>query len=533
MPGTASRQLSQAPLPHSSPRRINIFCIALVAAALLPPALKAQQPIAPAPADPAIASALSHVSPDRIRADIAKLVTFNNRSTLSSMDTDLPPNTGAIAASDWIFSEFTRISDACNHCLDVRRDDFIEPAQIQTPGAPPIRIVKPTRIVNLYAVLKGSDPAQAARRVLVTGHYDSRNSDTMNTHEPAPGANDDASGVALSLECARVLTSSGIRFPATIVFVAVAGEEQGLNGSRHLARLAKAEHWDLQAVLNNDIIGGDTTPGDNLQDKSAVRVFSEGVPGPATLADLTKIQEAGSESDSPSRELARAIVELSVSYFGPTQERAPAAPGRPHSMLVRLVPAFHPVLEFRRDRFLRGGDHTSFNLEGFTAVRFTEWRENFNHQHQNVRVAPGTNADGTTGPVQFGDLIDFVDPAYVANVARLNAATLATLALAPGPPQNVRILTTAVDNNTQLTWAPPAGFPADAHYEIVSRDTTAPTWTTVQPAGRATSITIPVSKDNVIFAVRSADAAGHRSQAVYPSSTGRAAFPTPPPAMMK
>lgn len=502
--------------------RPSCFAALLLAAI---PAL-AQQPITPAPADPAIAAALQQISPEHIYSDIANLVTFNNRSTLSSMDPDLPPHTGAIAASDWIFAEFNRISDACNHCLDVRRDDFIEPPQT----GPTARITRPTRIVNIYAVLKGSDPAQAARRVLVTGHYDSRNSTNENTHAPAPGANDDASGVAVSLECARVLTSSGIKFPATIVFVAVAGEEQGLNGSRHLARLAKSEHWDLQAVLNNDIVGGDTTPGDTLQQKDAVRLFSEGVPDSLTAEQLRAIRDAGSESDSPSRELARAILELSATYFAPTDEHPAAAPGRPRSALSKYTPAFHPVLVFRKDRFLRGGDHTSFNLEGFTAVRFTESRENFNHQHQDVRVATGVNADGTSGPVQFGDLIQFVDPAYVANVARLNAATLATLALAPGPPQNVQVITSAVDNNTILAWEPPAGFPADAHYEIVSRDTTAPTWTTVQPSGRATHITIPVSKDNVIFAVRSADAAGHRSQAVYPAATRGATFPTPPPA---
>jgi Peptidase family M28 len=511
-------------MPSLSP---NPLLLAALLLATLPAA--AQQPITPAPADPAIAAALQQISPEHIFSDIANLVTFNNRSTISSLDTDLPPKTGVIAASDWIFSEFTRISDACNHCLDVRRDDFIEPPQT----GPTSRIKQPTRLVNVYAVLKGSDPAQENRRVLVTGHYDSRNTDTMDTHNPAPGANDDASGVAVSLECARVLTSSGIKFPATIVFVAVDGEEQGLNGSRHLARLARSEHWDLQAVLNNDIVGGDTTPGaaagnpDTQQDKTAVRVFSEGVPGTVTLVELSAIQAAGAESDSPSRELARAILELSATYFGPTDQHPAAAPGRPRSQLSKYTPAFHPVLEFRRDRFLRGGDHTSFNLEGFPAVRFTEWRENFNHQHQDVRVAAGINADGSSGPVQFGDLIQFVDPAYTANVARLNAATLATLALAPGPPQNVHVLTMAVDNNTMLTWEPPAGFPATAHYEIVSRDTTTPTWTSFQPAGRATHITIPISKDNVIFAVRSTDAAGHRSQAVYPTATRAATFPQP------
>jgi hypothetical protein len=484
----------------------------------------AQQPIAPAAADPAIAAALQQVSPDRIRTDITKLVSFNNRSTLSSLDTDLPPGTGAVAASDWIFAEFTRISAACGNCLEVKRDDFIEPPQT----GPLARILKPTRIVNIYAVLHGADPAQAARRVLVTGHYDSRNTDNFNTHDAAPGANDDASGVAVSLECARVLTRSGIKFPATLVFVAVAGEEQGLNGSRHLARVAKAEGWDLEAVLNNDIVGGDTTPGDTTQDKTAVRVFSEGVPGTATLDQLHAIQTVGAESDSSSRELARAVADVATTYFGPTEQHAPpAAPGRPHSNVVRLVPAFHPVLIFRRDRFLRGGDHTSFNLEGFTAVRITEWRENFDHQHQNVRMAEGTLPDGSKGQIQYGDLLPYVDFSYVANVARLNAATLAALALAPAPPQNVHVLTSNVDNDTKLTWETPAGFPTGASYEIVWRDTSAPTWTTSQSAGVTTSITLPISKDNVIFGVRSVDTAGHRSLAVYPMATRGPSFPQP------
>jgi hypothetical protein len=209
-------------------------------------------------------------------------------------------------------------------------------------------------------------------------------------------------------------------------------------------------------------------------------------------------------------------------------------------MLVRVVPAFHPVLIFRRDRFLRGGDHTSFNLEGFAAVRFTEWRENFDHQHQNVRVAPaapiGAVEDpGFHGPVppvptQFGDLLQYVDPEYVANVARLNAATLAVLALAPGPPQNVRVHTDAVDNNAQLTWAAPAGFPASGSYEVVWRSTEAPTWTNSQPIAHAvTGVTLPISKDNVIFGVRSVDAGGHRSLAVYPMATRQPSIPQPTP----
>ncbi len=447
-----------------------------------------------APQDPAIAQAIANIAPSNVQADIAKLVSFGNRSTLSLMETDLPPGTGVNAAADWIFAEFTRISAACGNCLEVKRDDFVE------AGAPKTRILKDTHLQNIYAVLKGTDPAQASRRVLVTGHYDSRNSDTFNTHDPAPGANDDASGVAVSLEAARVL--SKLRFPATIVFVAVAGEEQGLKGSRHLAKLAKAEGWDLEAVLNDDIVGGDTTPGQTGQNKSVVRIFSEGVPGPATLDQLHTIQTLGSDSDSPSRELARAIVEVDRTYFSPAGSS-------------KQMP-FHPILIFRRDRFLRGGDHTSFNAEGFPAVRFTEWQENFDHQHQTPRTETGTLQNGTTGPIQYGDFLEYVDFAYVANVARLNAAALATFASAPGEPTDVRVLTRALDNNTELQWHPPAGAPAGTAYEVLYRPSDAPNWTNIAPAGTALSIKLPISKDNVIFAVRSSDAAGHKSPAVYP-----------------
>lgn len=503
-------------------RSAKILCLAVPSLFLLSAAAFAQSAaasgaLAPAPADRAIAAAIERISPQQVHADIAKLVSFKNRSTLSSLDSDLPSGTGVLAAADWIASEFEHISEGCGHCLEVKRDDFVEPPQQMVTGGRTPRIVKPTRIVNVYAVLKGADPAQADRRVLVTGHYDSRNSDNFNTHDPAPGANDDASGVAVSLESARVLTTSGIKFPATIIFAAVAGEEQGLNGSTHLAKLAKQEGWELEAVLNDDIVGGDTTPGDTMQDKLAVRVFSEGVP-PVSTANLTPdqlhtLRTAGAESDSPSRELARAIAEVAASYF-PGRRGGFPGPEFPRPGMNKAP--FHPVLIFRADRFLRGGDHSSFNDEGFAAVRVTEWRENFNHQHQNVRVAAGTNVDGTQGQVQYGDLLDFVDFNYVANVARLNAATLATLALAPGEPQNVKIVTTKVDNNTELTWEAPKGFPAGASYEVVWRETTAPTWTNAQSAGTSTSITLPISKDNVVFGVRSVDAAGHRSPAVYP-----------------
>ena len=470
--------------------------------------------IVPAQADPAIVQALADISPEQIRRDIETLVAFGNRDTLSSMETDLPAGKGINAAADWIEGEFKRYSAACGGCLEVKRDTFTDPGST----APESRILKPTRLTNIYAVLRGSDPAEAARRILVTGHYDSRVNDVMDTHAPAPGANDDASGVAVSLECARVL--SKLHLPATLVFVAVAGEEQGLIGSQHLAALAKQENWQLEAVLNNDIVGGDTTPGESLQDTSAVRVFSEGVPGSATPEQLRHIESLGAENDSPSRELARAVGDVAGSYFPEVAQQAPpVGPGHLRSMLVRLVPGFHPVLIFRRDRFLRGGDHTSFNAEGFAAVRFTEWRENFAHQHQSVRTENGT---------QFGDLPRFVNTAYVANVARLNAATLANLAAAPPPPVAVRVLTDALDNNTELAWQPGPGAPAGTAYEIVWRATEQPTWTTVAPAGAALRLTLPVSKDNVVFGVRSTDAAGHRGAAVLPIPGRRAAVAVPP-----
>jgi len=476
---------------------------------LIPPS--AAHEITPAPADPAIAAALKQVSPEQIQAIITRLVAFNNRSTVSSIDTDLAPGTGVLPAADWIESQFKEISAACGNCLEVKRDDFIEPAS----NAPYSRITKPTRIVNVYAVLHGTDPAQADRRVLVTGHYDSRVTDIMNSHSPAPGANDDASGVAVSLESARVL--SKLKFPSSIVFVAVAGEEQGLNGSAHLAKLAKSEGWQLEAVLNNDIVGGDTTPGDTGQDKSAVRVFSEGVPSPTTPEGapdaIRMIHTLGSDSDSTSRELARSITEVSSTYFPAAGVHAMHRPATGSGR-----EPFHPVLIFRADRYLRGGDHTSFNLEGFPAVRFTEWQENFDHQHQDLRVENG---------IQFGDLIQYVDFHYVANVARLNAAVLADLAAAPGPPQEVHILTQALDNSTELKWEPPVGAPANTTYEVVWRPTDQPNWTEALSTGSNTAVRIALSKDNVVFGVRSADPAGHRSVAVLPLPLRRTAPPAP------
>ena len=449
------------------------------------------RPIGTAAADPAIAHAVADISAAHIRQTISTLVDFQTRNTASSMDTNLPPDTGVTAAAKWIEQQFTQISESCQGCLEVKTDTFTEPAD---PG-PRSRIKVPTTITNIYAILRGSDPAQASRMYLVTGHYDSINSNVFSnwadTSGLAPGANDDASGTAVSIESARVLSRH--RWPATVVFVAVAGEEQGLDGSRHLAKLAQEQGWQLAGVLNNDIVGGDTTPGDTLQDKSRVRVFSQGIPATATPEEIKRTLALGLESDGPSRELARVITGVGRTYFHATTN------------------VFHPVLEFRLDRFLRGGDHLSFNQQGFAGVRFTEWRENFDHQHQNVRVENGR---------QYGDMLKFVDFNYVANVARLNAATLATLASAPAAPEEVRVVTTNLDNDSTLRWKPGSGMPASARYDIVWRDTSAPDWQFHQPVPAADAaegaITLPISKDNVIFGVRACNGAGQCSPAVAP-----------------
>ena len=424
-------------------------------------------------ADPQIKGALNHISAGQIQSDIEKLVSFQTRSTLSAQDSaSLSAGRGIGAAREWIQSEFERYSRECAGCLEVKTDRYTQPAAD--------RVAAPTVITNVYAVLKGTQQEDRKRIVLVTGHYDSRNSDNFDGSGVAPGANDDGSGTAVSLECARVL--SKLKFPATIIFLTVAGEEQGLYGSHHFAEFAQSQGWKLEAVLNNDIVGGDKSPG---QDARVVRVFSESIPEHASDAQLRMIAALGGENDSPSRELARYSVQTARSY----------------------QTAVTPLLEFRRDRYLRGGDHISFNQQGYAAVRFTEFRENFTRQHQNVRTENG---------IEYGDLPKFVDFDYVANVARLNAATLAALAAAPGPPQNVRLETKQLVNDSTLAWDAPADGRATS-YEVLWRATAAPDWEHSQSVGKVTRATLPVSKDNAIFAVQAVDEAGHKSGPVVPA----------------
>ncbi|HZQ18864.1 MAG TPA: M28 family metallopeptidase [Terriglobales bacterium] len=448
---------------------VAVLCISVF---LLVGSFSGQQSEENPPPDPQIRAALKSISPKQVQSDIEKLVSFNNRNTLSAQDKQaIASGKGIGAAREWIKSEFERYSRECGGCLEVKTDTFTQPAGPRVP--------QPTVLTNVYAVLKGTSPEDAKRVVLVTGHYDSRNTDVLDTTGFAPGANDDGSGTTVSLECARAL--SKLKFPATIIFLTVAGEEQGLDGSKHFAEYAKSQGWDVEAALNNDIVGGDRSPGQNPK---VVRVFSESIPDNATDQQIRMIRALGGENDSPSRELARYIAQAARTY--------------------QLEVS--PLLEFRRDRYLRGGDHISFNEQGFPAVRFTEYQENFTRQHQNVRTENG---------IEYGDLPKYVDFDYVANVARVDAATLASLAAAPGPPQNVKIETKQLVNDSTLNWDAPSDGRA-SQYVVLWRATSAPDWEHSQ-AVSATRTTLPVSKDNVIFAVQSVDEAGHRSEPIVPS----------------
>jgi Zn-dependent M28 family amino/carboxypeptidase len=439
----------------------------LALAAITAPATPAEQ--VRQAADPALTAAVKSISAANIRSDVEKLVTFGTRSTISAQDpAAIASGHGIGAAREWLESQFEAYSRECGGCLEVKTDEFV-----QEPGG---RIAQPTPLTNVYAVLKGSDPAN--RIVLVTGHYDSRRTDVMDGTGDAPGANDDASGTAVSLASARALSKLKLR--ATVIFLTVAGEEQGLDGAKHFAQMARQEGWNIEAALDDDIVGGDRSPG---QEARVVRVFSEGIPVAADAKQLQSIRSIGGENDSNSRELARYIVDVGATYS----------------------PGVKPMLIFRTDRYLRGGDHSAFNQQGYAAVRFTEYRENYNHQHQNVRTENG---------IEYGDLVKFVDFDYVARVARLNALTLAALAAAPAAPADVKIVTTNLDNDSTLKWQPSAGA---SGYEVLWRATSAPTWEHAQSVGDTTSTTLETSKDNVIFAVRALDEAGHRSLPVVPA----------------
>lgn len=418
-----------------------------------------------------IARIVRDINPRNIEVSIRKLVSFGTRNTLSSQ-TD--PNRGIGAARDWLFDEFSRVALQSGGRMTVEKQTFEQ--------AKAARIAAPTMITNVVATLRGTQPQSVGRTYVVSGHYDSMCSSPTDAVCDAPGANDDASGTAAVLEMARVMTPHN--FEATIIFMAVAGEEQGLLGAHYFAEQAKQKGMDIEAMFTNDIVGN-SLGGNGVRDTRTVRVFSEGVPSNEKPEEATVRRGVGGENDSASRQLARFLKETGAQY----------------------VRGMHVNMVYRRDRYLRGGDHIAFLERGFPAVRFTEPNEEYRHQHQNVRIENG---------VQYGDLIQFVDFNYIANVTRINAASLAVLALAPARPKNATLVTARLTNDTDLKWD--ANKEPDlAGYEIVWRETTSPVWTDTRRVGNVTSYTVKgLSKDNYFFAVRAVDRDGHKSPASFP-----------------
>src|SRR6476659_7642104 len=368
-----------------------------------------------------IANIVREIDAKNIERTIRQLVAFGSRNTLSEQN---DPKRGIGAARDWLYAEFLKVAEASGGRMTVVKQSFEQPKAQRVP--------QPTILTNIVATLRGTQPESADRVYVVSGHYDSMCTSPTDAKCDAPGANDDASGTAAVLEMARVMAK--YQFDATIVFMTVPGEEQGLLGATHFAEEAKQKTKNIDAMFTNDTIGN-TLGGNGIRDRSTVRVFSEGIPSNETTAEANTRRSVGGENDSASRQLARFIKETGEGY----------------------VPQMKVMLIYRRDRYGRGGDHQPFLERGFPAVRFTEVNEEYRHQHQNVRVEDG---------VQYGDLPEFVDFAYIANVARVNAASLAALALAPARPKGVSILTARLSNDTDLKWEANKE-PDIAGYEIV------------------------------------------------------------------
>ena len=442
---------------------------------IIPPAQLAAVLLLATP--PTASEVTSAISQDYVQQTVNKLPTFGTRHSLSDATN---PTRGIGAARNWIKSEFESFNPQSGK-LQVSFEEF----------EPPVtgRVSKPTKFVNVVAVLPGTLTPE--RRYYVVGHYDSMPSDVMDPNTDAPGANDDGSGTTAVMAIARAMADKPCE--STIVFLCTAGEEQSLLGARYHAEQAAARGDKIRGVLSNDIVGDPWGPGGDKSKatKTTIRVFSEGVPRNAPAQQLATIRNLGAESDSPSRQIARYIAEIAQ------KERT----------------AVQPLLVFRPDRFLRGGDHSAFNEAGFPAVRFTEVHEDYRHQHQTPRMVK--LPDGTE--VQYGDLPEHVDAEYLANVARLNAATLVHLANAPSVPGNARIITAQLEYTTTLRWDP-SPEPDVAGYEVVWRETTSPQWNHVKDVGDATEAVIDESKDNYFFGVRAYDKDGYRSPVAFPAA---------------
>jgi Peptidase family M28 len=430
-----------------------------------------QQVLVGSKKNPQVEAILAEISPERIEATIRKLASFGTRHTLSDPDN---PTRGIGAARRWIKGELESYARESGGRLIVEEDAFLQPA-----GG---RVSKPTTLVNLVATLPGDQAASRDRWLVVSGHYDSIPRPMSDTVIDAPGANDDASGTAVSMELARVM--SKYHFDATLVFLAVPGEEQGLLGAAHWAEKAKQEGRKIEAMLTDDIVGN-TQGGNGVRDNRRVRVFSEGIPATETEAQVRARRSIGGESDGPSRQLARYIKDVAELY----------------------ITNFEVTLVFRRDRYGRGGDHSAFNERGFPAVRLTEPNEDFDRQHQRVEVRDG---------VPYGDVVERVDFPYVAQVARVNASLLASLALAPATPANPRFGTGRQEYDTRISWKKNEE-PDLAGYRVVWRATHLPFWQRGLDLGDSSEAVVKgLSKDDIIFAIQAIDKDGNASLPAFP-----------------
>ena len=432
---------------------------------------------APPQQQPLLTQIAADVSADRQHATIERLVGFGTRHTLSDTRSN---RRGIGAARRWVQSEFEAMSRACSGCLTIATPS-------QTVSGTP-RIPNPTEIVDVLAIQRGTtDPD---RVIVISGHLDSRVRDVMDFTSNAPGANDDGSGTAAVIEAARVLSRH--RFRATLVYAVLSGEEQGLNGGKVLADYARAQGWFVEAALNNDIVGN-TEGMDGQRNRGHVRVFSEGTRATETPQEADRRRYNGGEVDSPSRNLARFM----------------------DSLAERYIPALDVTMVYRTDRFGRGGDQVRMLEAGYPAVRVTEAVENYNRQHQDLRTENG---------VRYGDTIDGVDFPYLANVTRLNAVTMAALAMAPAPPSGVMIAG-QVTADTHISWRAVEGATS---YRVWRRSTTAPQWTDSTSAANATELTLPgVVIDDWFFGVSAVSDDGYESPVVFPGAAG--AFDAPPP----
>ena len=420
--------------------------------------------------DQEIESMVKEVNPDSLRSYIKSMVAFGTRSTVSST-TDKKRGIGA--AREWVLTKFNQFAVASGGRLTA----FVDTSTFVADGK---RVLHDISLGNTVATLKGSDPNDH-RIFVISGHLDSRRTDVLDGTNDAPGANDDGSGSAAVLECARVMSKH--TFPATIIFVTVSGEEQGLLGSTYMARKARVENWNIEAVLNNDIMGSNNSNETNIINNTQVRVFSEGLPSYDLTKQAKMIRQLGLENDGRSRQLARYVKEVGERY----------------------VDNLQVVMIYRNDRFLRGGDHTPYVDTGFTAVRITEMNENFNHQHQDVRTESG---------VVYGDLEEFMDFEYLRKNTALNLANLANLAKSPGMPQEVKVEVRSLTNGTQLMWKAPAAGKVKGYY-ILMRETTSPVWQK-KIFTTETDAKLPYSKDNYFFAVQSVSETGNESLPVVP-----------------